>query len=100
MSSAIDVVLGAASGTIAGAAIRRAMDAAWRWGWGPQRLGTPGQIIVASAATALVAGALLLGLTLPLQPLVETWRLFATAWIAAFLVAALVVTLWRRSDAA
>ena len=100
MSSTIDMVLGAISGAIGGAAIRRVMDVAWRWGWGPQRLGTPGQIIAASAATLIAGAALLLGLTLPLQLLVETWRRFATAWVIAFCAAGLVVAFARRSDAA
>ncbi len=100
MSTALDVTLGIATGALAGASIRSAMQAAWRWGWGPQRIGTPGQTIVAALAAAVIASVLLLGLTIPLQPLVQTWQRFVTAWIAAFLAAGVFVALRRRKDAA
>ncbi len=100
MSIALDVTLGVIAGALAGASIRAAMQAAWRWGWGAQRIGTAGQTIVAALAAAVIASALLIGLTLPLRPLVQTWQRFVTVWIAAFLAVGVLVALRRRNDAA
>ena len=79
MVGVLDLILGIGAGAFAGAAIRPATDRAWRWAWGPQRIGTPGQTIAAAFASAVVGTALLIGLTLPLQPFVQTWRTFLTA---------------------
>ena len=96
----LDIVLGIAAGCIAGGLLPRAINAAWRWGWGPQRLGTAGQVLIACAATLAVAAALLLGLTLPLKPIVENWRRFVSVWGVAFIGAMVMVVFLRKGDAA
>ena len=100
VSTTIDIILGLGAGAVAGAAFRPAFHAAWRWGWGPQRLGRFGQILAASVASGAVGSALLVGSTLPFKPFVQTWRQFLFAWVVGLAVGGIVMVLRQREDAA
>ena len=110
-----DLILGASLGLLAGVLFHRTFYGAWRWGFallGPFRPTelhakpnhvagrTAMRALLASLSAAVTVSATWLALSLPFRALVVVWHQFALGWVTTFLLAALVMSLRRRKDAA